>query len=258
MSLNGAGFGREGPAAGQGFKAAGLKVLVPGYPQWSWQQRARSLVLLGSYLVAAGTGLFAWGTPVGLVLLVFAYGTHVVSVTDAVRQTAFPGFGRWMPWFSASGGLGLGLYVPVLGLATLVAWPGVGIHGGLPEEGYLVNCRAYAQHPPRPDDWVWLQVAPWGRGRLARVVAASGQQVEWLNDQVRVDGQSLKSDPAQPLRRVPGEMSFTVPPGHALIAVTARGSGRWPRANPVLVPNAEIVGRAWARLYPIRERRLLP
>jgi hypothetical protein len=121
MSSIGVGIGRERTSAGVsgrgrgcGGSPAGLKILIPGYPQWSWQQRERALVLFGSYVVSLAIGLFAWGTPVGLLVLAFAYGTHVASATDVVRQQAFPGFGRWVPMISTSGGLGLGLYVPTL------------------------------------------------------------------------------------------------------------------------------------------------
>src|SRR5262249_17491556 len=89
-----------GPDCGRRGRA-GLKVLVPGYPQWSWRQRGRASVLLGSYAAALGVGLFCWGTPTGFVVLAFAYGTHVVSVTDVIRQQAFPGFGRWVPALSS-------------------------------------------------------------------------------------------------------------------------------------------------------------
>src|SRR3954468_18765380 len=105
----------------------GLRVLIPGYPQWAWRQRERALVLIGSYAVALGVGLFAWGTPIGLAILAFAYGTHVVSAADAVRQGAFPGFGRWVPMISATGGLGMGIYLPAVAMATLFAWPEPGV-----------------------------------------------------------------------------------------------------------------------------------
>src|SRR3954453_12258666 len=141
----------------------GWRILIPGYPQWSRRQGERALMLSGSYFVAMGVGLFAWGTPISLVLLTFAYGTHVVSVAEVIRLRAFPGFGRWVPAISASGVLGLGFYAPALTLVSLLAWPGMG--AGLARDGYLVDCRAYRNIPPRPGDWVWLRSSPWGEGR---------------------------------------------------------------------------------------------
>src|SRR5690349_21056919 len=104
--------GRDGarPADPRWVSSAGLKVLIPGYAQWSWRQRERGAVLFGSFATALVVAAFAWGTWVGLVVLAFAFGTHVVSVVDVVRQGSFPGFGRWMPLVSASGGLAVGVY----------------------------------------------------------------------------------------------------------------------------------------------------
>ena len=88
---------------------------------------------------------------------------------------------------STSGGLGLGLYGPALALASLVAWPGMG--DGRARDGYLVNCRAYGKAPPEHGDWVWLRSSPWGEGRLGRIVAGPGQEVEWSDEQLRVEGE---------------------------------------------------------------------
>jgi hypothetical protein len=233
-----------------------LKILIPGYPQWEWRQRERALVLLGSYLVALGVGLFAWGTPIGLAVLAFAYGTHVASATDVVRQQAFPGFGRWVPMVSASGGLGLGIYVPALTLATLVAWPGMG--AGPAREGYLVNCRAYRGAPPRPGDWVWLRSSPWGEGRLGRIVAGPGQEVEWSGEQLRIDGRPPAPGLSWRPRRHAVELLYTIPRDHALIVPASPASARIAPGDPLLIPQDQILGRAWAQIYPIRERQFLP
>ncbi len=259
MSFSGAGLERDSwsaSGADRGRSRAGLKILIPGYPQWSWDQRARALVLFGSYLVALGVGLFSWGTPIGLVVLAFAYGTHVVSAADIIRQEAFPGFGRWVPMVSTSGGLGLGLYGPALALASLVAWPGMG--DGLARDGYLVNCRAYGKSPPEHGDWVWLRSSPWGEGRLGRIVAGPGQEVEWSDQQLWVEGELLSPGVSWLPGQFPADLVLIVPGDHALIAPVAPGSARTVPGPPVLVPCGEILGRAWARYYPIRERQLLP
>jgi hypothetical protein len=258
MSFAGAGPGRDRRSVNeteQGRSRAGLKILIPGYPQWSWRQRARGFVLFGSYLVALGVGLFSWGTPVGAVVLAFAYGSHVASATDVIRQEAFPGFGRWVPLFSTSGGLGLGLYGPALALASLVAWPGMG--DGLARDGYLVNCRAYRTAPPEHGEWVWLRSSPWGQGRLGRIVAGPGQEVEWSVEQLRVEGELRSGGVSWLPPRIPADLALVVPGNHALVAPVSSGSAKTGQKTPVLVPCGEIVGRAWARYYPIRERQLL-
>jgi hypothetical protein len=234
---------------------AGLKILVPGYPQWSWHQRGRAFVLLGSFAVSLAVGLFSWGTPLGAALLAFAYCTHVASATDVVRQQAFPGFGRWVPLISTGGGLGLGLYGPALALLCVFAWPGT--DDGLAPQGYLVNCRAYAASAPQHPDWVWLRTSPWGQSRLARVVAGPGQEVEWADGRFRVDGRPIPVPLSWTARPLPDNVRFTIPPEHLLVAPGSAGSGQTARGGPMLIARGEINGRAWARYYPIRQRTLL-
>jgi hypothetical protein len=258
MSFAGADLGRDRRSAsgtGQRRSRAGLKILIPGYAQWSWHQRARALVLFGSYFAALGVGLFSWGTPVGLVMLAFAFGTHVASATDIIRQEAFPGFGRWAPMLSTSGGLGLGLYGPALALASLIAWPGMG--EGLGREGYLVNCRAYGKAPPEHGDWVWLRSSRWGEGRLGRIVAGPGQEVEWSDAQLYVEGELLSPGISWLPRQFPADLVLIVPGGHALVAPVSSGPAKPVPGAALLVPCDEIVGRAWARYYPIRARQFL-
>src|SRR5438045_3145736 len=66
------------------------KVLVPGWPQSSWGQCERGSVLLTSFAVALGIGLSCWGTWLGWFFFAFAFITHVMSATDALRQSSFP------------------------------------------------------------------------------------------------------------------------------------------------------------------------
>ena len=47
----------------------GYKMIVPGWPQFSWGQRQRGLVLVGSFAVALTVGLWTWGTVLGLGVL---------------------------------------------------------------------------------------------------------------------------------------------------------------------------------------------
>src|ERR1700722_15826609 len=104
----------SGPVAQRSMPAAcrplGLWMLVPGWPQLAWSQRERGLVLLGSFFASLAMAIFLWGTHFGWLILIFAFGTHVVSVADGIRQSAFPGFGRWVPVWSASASLGMGCY----------------------------------------------------------------------------------------------------------------------------------------------------
>jgi len=58
-------------------------------------------------------------------------------------------------------------------------------------------------------------------------------------------------------RQFPADLVLTVPRGHTLIAPMSSGTPKTVPGAPVLVPCGEILGRAWARYYPIRERQLL-
>jgi|GEM_PF-1442135 len=253
------GVGSKSASALRWKAPAGLKILVPGYAQWTWHQPERAAVLFGSFLMAVGVGIFTWGTGTGLAVLAFAFGTHVASTVDVVRQTAFPGFGRWMPWLSASGGLAMGVYGPVVGLAALVAWPVSSNQADLGRSsGYAVNYLAYRSHAPSRGDWIWVRPSRTRDGRVGKIIAAPGQEVEWTGNQLRVDGKRLwLATPCHSLHP-PEEMAYVVPADHFLVNTgTSRSAGRSRSGGLELVPADQIAGRAWARLYPIQDRQLL-
>ena len=239
----------DGPSRAGGFAqqpATGLKVLVPGYAQWCWRQRERALVLFGSFVMAiVGPARGHLGNlDRSLVVLAFAFTTHVASVVDVIRQSAFPGFGRWMPVASASGGLAAA-YAPVLAVASLLAWPVM--HGGATDEGYLVNCWAYQAREPQPGEWVWMRSSPWGERHVGRVVAGPGQEVEWADQEFRVDGATLHA--GTPFRSLfpPAQLAYKVPQGHVLVHPEAGLSA----------PSASQSGRAWCWFPAIRSRAAL-
>jgi hypothetical protein len=226
--------------------------LVPGYAQWSWRQRERALIFSGSFVTALAVAAFTWGTWTGLALLAFAFGTHVVSTVDVVRQSAFPGFGRWMPVVSASGGLAIGVYGPALALATLLAWPAM--QGGSSPDGYLVNCWSYRGGAPERGDWVWLRTSPWAEPRIGRVLAGPGAELEWSEGELHVAGAPVYSGTPLHSTLPPAELAYTVPEGHVLVGPEAGSASE----RPILVPRDQVLGRAWARFYPVWERRFLP
>ena len=245
--------GRAEPQVASGWPTpAGLRALLPGYAQWSWGQRERGLVLFGGFASASVSAAFAWGSPLGAVLLVFAFGTHLVSIVDALRQSTFPAAGRWAHWLTAGFWLGLTIYAPVLAVTSVVAWPGVGV--GSTADGYLVNCWAYLSREPERGEWVWFHSTPSGDPRLGRVVAGGGQDIQWAENRLRVDGGAV--DLPAPSRSVwpPRLLSYKVPEGHVLI--NSEGDRR-EVDGMVIVDRGQVVGRAWARYYPVLERRLL-
>lgn len=234
----------------------GIRILVPGLPQWSWSQRGRAGVLLGSYLSAIGVGLFAWGTLAGSAMLAFAFCSHVVSAADVVRQRAFPGFGRWVPVVSASAGLGLG-YAPLLGSLWMVAWPEE--RGDAPGVGYLVNRWAYHRAHPEPGDRVWYECPDQAGPRIGMVVARHGQEAEWFEGQIVVEGQPLVAPRSvQTLDGGWTHLILRVPAGYLLVAATTDESdGQKKDEGPILIESSCVRGRVWAQHAPIWERRFL-
>jgi hypothetical protein len=213
------------------------------------------MILFGSYAGALAVGVFAWGTTLGLLVLVFAFATHAFSAADAIRQYSFPGFGRLVPALTTSAGLGAFCYGPALAMASVYAWP-IALDER-PREGYLVNRWAYADEAPAPGETVWLRPTRGARPKVARIVAGPGQRVEWSGEQFLVDDLVVEESPFR-IAGSPSRLQMTIPQGHVLVTFGAdprRGKGvpgGWE-----VVDQADVRGRAWARSYPIWDRRLL-
>jgi hypothetical protein len=247
---------RDWPAQRRPFESPpGLRLLVPGWPQFSWGQDQRGWVLLGSFLVAAGATVLAWGTWLAWGLVAFCFLVHVGSTTDAIRQASFPVYARRTAVPMIAAALAVLLYLPILSALIVTAWP-----GSAPDRTqsvYLVNCWAYRSAQPRRGDTVWLRLPPLGRLHAARVVAVAGQEVEWTGSDWRVDGQSPQF--RAPLRSTawPQACCFKVPADEVLVEPEEDGAAAPPTGSLVLVPQDQIIGRAWAQYYPVWDRRLL-
>lgn len=231
---------------------AGFRLMIPGWPQWSWSQRDRASVLFGGYIAALAVGLFAWGTLPGALILGFAFGAHVFSAADALRQSAFPPFGRWLPWVSASAGLSLG-YAPIFGVLWLVASPYP--VDDRAERGFLINRWSYRQGRPRSGDWVGFVADGRRESRVGRLCGTEGQNVRWVDGKLTIDGQAVawQSQHGSPRGRV-SEYALAIPAGQVLIACEATNRGA---SDMVLVDRELVVGRAWAQHWPIWSRRFL-
>ena len=194
-----------------------------------------------------------WGTWLGTGLLVCAFVVHVFATADAMGRGTFPPFERWIPWMTASLGLGFGCYAPLMIAGSLLAWPGIRV--GSSFEGYLVDRWTLRERAPMPGDHVWVESLD-GRGPwLGRVVAVSGQNIEWADDRLRLDGMPAADRRVQFPDQV-GDLKLRVPNDHLLIVAEGFNLPN-ERATPRIVPSTRIVGLAWAKYYPIWERRLL-
>ena len=224
---------------------AGLRLLIPGWPQFSWGQRERGCVLLGSFVVALAAGILAWGTWLSWCFFAFGFLAHISTTTDAIRQGSFPVFPRRTAVPMIAGSLGVLLYLPILLALVATAWPGTA-----PDRSrsvYLVNCWAYRGHKPECGHWVWLHLPPGGGLHTARVVAVAGQEVEWTGNRWHVNGRDRAPRPA-PLLRLAADLALqasrptrsSVEPeeedGASAAGRIARprlaGSDRWPGVGP--------------------------
>jgi hypothetical protein len=235
--------------------AAGLRILVPGWPHFCWGQRQRGWVLLGTFLGALVVGLFTWGTPLCWGFVALAFISHVASATLVLRQSSFPIYAGRMSSVYLSGALALFLYLPLFLVLSLLAWPGFEPAGdGI---GFLVNRCAYRSATPRSGHWIWVRASSLGQPRAAQVVAVSGQEVEWTGRNWRVDGQERSLHPPIGLTAWPQTCRFKVPADQILVEPQDDGVSSPPLGPVVLVSRDRIIGRAWAQFYPIWERRLL-
>jgi hypothetical protein len=234
----------------------GLKMVVPGWPQFSWGQHQRGGVLVGSFAVALAVGLWTWGTWLGWGFLAFAFVTQVTSVTDVLRQGSFPIYPNRTALVFVSSGLALLLYFPSLCVLWVIARPG--FEADSPGSGFLVNCWAYhGDARPREGQWIWMQLPPQGEQRAGRVVAVSGQEVEWNGARWRVDGHECRLHSYRHMGAWPQTCHFKVPCDQILVEPDEEDVPT-PKLGPlVLVSPDRIIGRVWAHFYPVWDRHLL-
>ncbi len=233
----------------------GLKILIPGLSQFSWNQRERAIVLVGSFVMAIAVWLWTWGTWLSPVFLIFAFLTHVISTMDALRQGSFPVFRRRTAVILTSGALGLIIYLPAICALCLIAWPAFSRDST--GNGYLVNCWAYRHAVPHQGDWIWLRLPPSGQPHAGEVVAVSGQEVEWTGSKWQVDGHERVLGYNPRLAAWPQVCRFQVPKDQVLVEQQDDGATIPASGSLVLVSSDRIIGRAWAKFYPVRDRHLL-
>ena len=147
------------------------------------------------------------------------------------------------------------VYLPLASALRLFALPARG--DGEPGTGYLVNCLAYQQTEPLPGQWIWLRLPPHQGGCAGQVMAVGGQEVEWTGRRWRIDGKELASNHPGALPHYPEGWRFRVPEHHFLVGSEPSTLAPEPLSPLVIVSRGQIVGRAWAKYYPIWERSLL-
>jgi len=233
----------------------GLKLLVPGWPQLSWKQRDRATVLMGSFITALAVATWTWGTWASWGFSVFVFLCQVSSATDALRQSSFPVYSRRTALVLVSLSIGFVLYMPVIVVLSTLAWPGFSEPGT--GTGYAVNRWAYRNATPRVGDWIWTRLQSHGKPHAAQIVATGGQEVEWTGRNWRIDGLPCPLKGSLRLTAWPQVCRFHVPSDQVLVEPEETEASTSAIGPLVLVPSDAIVGRAWARLYPMWDRHLL-
>lgn len=231
----------------------GWRLLVPGATQWVWRQRSRALGLAIMFASSLTMGLFAWGSVLGCAFLLLAYLVHVTSMTDVLRQRAFPGFVRGVPVLSTGLALGVSLYLPIAAVGWSFAWPGD--RHGSPREQYLVDRGDYSRRQLQAGERVFFRRSDRRGFDLGRVIARAGDEVEWSDRQLLVNNRTASWQPQEPSQDL-RLLQLQVPAGHCLVAIETRASEA-DSTGWVLVPVNEIIGRPWAQSFPLHERRLL-
>jgi hypothetical protein len=234
---------------------ARLRLLVPGWPQFSWGQHARGWVLLGSFAVSLTAAILAWGTWLALCLFAFAFLTHVTSTTDAIRQGSFPVYSSKTAVPIIAGVLAIVFYLPALLMLIATAWP-----GSSPDRThsvFLVNCWAYRGAEPCRGHWVWLRLPTLGGVHAGRVVGVAGQEVEWTGQTWLIDGESASLVSPRRITAWPQPCTFRILDHQILIEPEDEGATPPSTGSLLLVSQDQIIGRAWAQYYPVWDRRLL-
>ena len=247
--------GGTGPASGHQARGAGamppagVRVLVPGLAHWAWGQNGRALGFCLGYAASLALAARSWGTAAGVIALVAAFAIHAASAADALRQNASPGLSRGATWLGVAFGLALGFYGPLLLSSSF-------LNGSWDRSADAASRWVKRPTAPAADDLIWYSTGPDGEARVGRVAAGPRDKVQWKSGRLLVNG--LISSLGNPFRSStpPEELSYRVPEGHVLVHPGAEpndGQGpKKPAEGLVIVPDGQILGRAWLRMHPRR------
>jgi hypothetical protein len=210
------------------------RMIVPGWPQIHCGQVTRGRVFLYAYLAALIPGMLFTGTLFGSLLLGLAISVHASSVLDVVMSATSDLATRILYSLVCFLALAAMIYWPVHWLVGQVAVPQrITVSAPPLEVGDVLwyNPSAYRWSPPQVGDVV-LYVIPQMRlqgrarggnamyqiqgARIDRVVAGPGQELEWTQEGLVVDG---RPSPWRPLNldRAPLGWKVTVPAGQVCI-----------------------------------------
>lgn len=234
--------------------------LVPGLPQFLGGEPERGIVLVLSFASTVTLTVMGWGTVLGWAGLGLCFVFHTASVANVISARSFPRHSSFR-----SGGVAAALaaslfYMPCLGVYAswfATEWSSQPNLANFVPEGYLLDRLAYTGSEPTGGQWVWLEEYARRPACLGMVLATEDEEVDWSDGLLRINGdQFLPWREAQPVL-APNSLKFKVPKQHLLVATNISPKDFAGAADWMLVPNELVVGRVWAKLFPIWQRQLL-
>ena len=87
---------------------------------------------------------------------------------------------------------------------------------------------------------------------IGRVRAHGGEEVEWIDGRLRIDGEPVDWSPPDVATATLDGLLLKVPEGHVLVEPLDPAAGPW-----LVLPKEAVRGRAWAQHEPVWARRLM-
>jgi signal peptidase I len=247
------------------------RMIVPGWAQLHQGQRALGLLFLCGWLAFLFLTLLFYGSVPGSIFLGLAFSVHVSACVTLLHRGGVDSHGFWVNSAIVFFGLLLLVYLPVGWVGSRVVSPVLIDDDFAPftsGDVILYSRAAYWWRDPRPGDVVVYHQSPVRYQtlrhmnvviregeRLDRILAVQGDNVEWKEGKLTVNGEPSALLPLNPKASIK-DLTFTVPHGHYLILPTVG-----PRLPDGLDPHGwrrlafvdaqDVVGRVLLRSYPL-------
>lgn len=217
-----------------------MTIWVPGLPQWLSGKRLVARCLMPIYVISFIAGLVLWGSTPGAICWGVAFACHIITIIDVVFSLDTSSTAR------------LSGTVMGISLLTIVA---LTLNGAVsrwvldsrlmtitqaplaPGDSLLLRPYWSAPNPQRGEVVLWMmpfvqineperhRITQYGGEQIDRVLAVSGDVVEFRPDQLLVNGQPAEFLPLNPavLHRLPAA-KITVPLGSCVIVASTNSN----------------------------------
>lgn len=246
-------------------------IWVPGLPQWFSDKRLVARYLFVIYAISFVMGLLLWGTSPGAVCWGIAFACHIATIIDVIYSLESATSARLTGTLTGISLLTVGALI-LNGVTTrwvidarvmTLAQPPL-------EQGDSLILHPYwtTANPQRGDVVLWTmptfrinepqfhRVIEFGGEQIDRVLAVSGDVIEFQPDRLFINGQPAEFLPLNPvaIQRF-NTTKFTVPAGCSVVIPSTNPT--LPRnlsaqgTNLAIVPNAVIRSRVLFRNFPL-------